>query len=169
VVDSARKVADAIKGRDVAEIRVQVGTPAIHLAGKPAPTTGLEGKFSTAYCAALGLTGHRAVAADCEDAKVGDPALQALVRRTRLIEEADRDVRSARIEIKFVDGSSLNSATDMALGNPGNPMTWADMRVKFDALVAPVLGERDGAQLFDLLRHFDTGAAKEFVRLVGRA
>jgi 2-methylcitrate dehydratase PrpD len=57
----------------------------------------------------------------------------------------------------------------MALGNPGNPMSWADMRVKFDALVAPVLGERDCAALFDLLRGFDTGAAKEFMRLVGRA
>jgi 2-methylcitrate dehydratase PrpD len=169
VVDSARKVAAAIKGRDVAEILVQVGTPAVHLAGKPAPATGLEGKFSTAYCAALGLTGHLATAADFEDAKVGDPALQALVRRTRLIAEEDRDVRSARIEIKFVDGGSLDSATDMALGNPGNPMSWADMRVKFDALVAPVLGERDCAALFDLLRGFDTGAAKEFVRLVGRA
>ena len=169
VVDSARKVAAAIKGRDVAEILVQVGTPAVHLAGKPAPTTGLEGKFSTAYCAALGLTGHGATAADFDDAKVGDPALQALVRRTRLIAEEDRDLRSARIEIKFVDGGSLDSATDMALGNPGNPMSWADMRVKFDALVAPVLGERDCAALFDLLRGFDTGAAKEFVRLVGRA
>jgi 2-methylcitrate dehydratase PrpD len=168
VVDSARAVADRIKGRDVAEILVQVGTPAIHLAGKPAPATGLEGKFSTAYCAALGLTGHGATAADFDDAKVADPALQALVRRTRLIEEADRDVRSARIEIRFVDGGTLDSATDMALGNPGNPMSWADMRVKFDALVAPVLGERDCAELFDLLRHFDTGAAKAFVRLVGR-
>jgi len=168
VVDSARKVADKIKGRDVAEIVVRVGPPAIHLAGKTAPVTGLEGKFSTAYCAALGLTGHSATAADFDDAVVADPALQNLVRRTRLVAEDARDVRSARIEIKFLDGGSLDSETAMALGNPGNPMSWDDMRVKFDALVEPVLGRQDCAALFDVLRRFDTGAAAEYVRLVGR-
>jgi len=168
VVDSARKVADQVKGRDVSEIVIQVGLPAVQLAGKPAPTTGLEGKFSTAYCAALGLTGHLATAADFDDAKVQDPALQALVRRTRLVAEDDRDVRSARMEITFADGDTLASETPMALGNPDNPMSWDDMRVKFDALVAPVLGEGDSCALFDVLRHFDTGAAEEYVRLVGR-
>lgn len=168
VVDSARKVSDRIKGRDVAEIVIQVGSPAVHLAGKPAPTTGLEGKFSTAYCAALGLTGHKATAGDFDDAKVADPALQNLVRRTRLVAEDDRDTRSARIEIRFLDGGSIESATGMALGNPGNPMSWDDMRVKFDALVEPVLGKPDSATLFDVLRRFDTGAAAEYVRLVGR-
>ena len=168
VVDSARKAADKIKGRDVAEILIHVGTPAIHLAGKPAPTTGLEGKFSTAYCAALGLTGHSATAMDFEDSVVADPALQNLVRRTRLVEEAARDTRSARMEIRFVDGGALESETQMALGNPENPMSWDDMRVKFDALVEPVLGKGDCGDLFAVLRHFDTGAAAEYVRLVGR-
>ncbi len=168
VVNSARKVADKVKGRDVSEILIHVGPPAITLAGKSAPVTGLEGKFSTAYCAALGLTGHMATAADFDDAKVHDPALQALVQRTRLIAEDDRDVRSARIEIKFADGGALESDTPMALGNPDNPMSWDDMRVKFDALVAPVLGEADCAALFDVLRRFDTGAAAEYVRLVAR-
>ena len=77
-------------------------------------------------------------------------------------------MRSARIEIKFLDGGSLDSETAMALGNPGNPMSWDDMRVKFDALVEPVLGRPDCAALFDVLRRFDTGAAAEYVRLVGR-
>jgi 2-methylcitrate dehydratase PrpD len=130
--------------------------------------TGLEGKFSTAYCAALGLTGHLATAADFDDARVRDPALQALVERTRLVAEDDRDVRSARIEIKFADGGALESETPMALGNPDNPMSWDDMRVKFDALVVPVLGEDDCGTLFDVLRNFDTGAAQEYVRLVAR-
>lgn len=168
VVDSARKVADQVKGRDVSEILIHVGPPAIQLAGKPAPKTGLEGKFSTAYCAALGLTGHMATAADFEDAKVADPALQTLVERTRLIAEDDRDVRSARIEIKFADGGTLESDTPMALGNPDNPMSWDDMRVKFDALVEPVLGAKACGELFDVLRRFDTGAAAEYIRLVGR-
>lgn len=168
VMDSARKVADQIKDREVAEVVIQVSQPAVHLAGKPAPTTGLEGKFSTAYCAALGLTGRMATAADFDDATVQDPALQALVKRTRLVAEDDRDVRSARIEIKFADGSSLDSDTPMALGNPDNPMSWDDMRVKFDALVEPVLGKEDSAELFGVLRGFDTGAAAEYVRLVAR-
>lgn len=169
VVDSARGMADRVAGRDVDEVLIHVGPPAIRLAGKPAPTTGLEGKFSTAYCAALGLTGHLATAADFDDACVADPALQNLVSRTTLIAEEGRDSRSARVEVRFADGGSEEVETAMALGNPDNPMSWDDMRVKFDALVAPVLGDADGNALFDALRGFDTGAAEVYRKLVGRA
>lgn len=168
VVDSARGMSDRVTGRDVEEVLIHVGPPAVQLAGKPAPTTGLEGKFSTAYCAALGLTGHLATAADFDDARVADPALQNLVSRTTLVAEEGRDSRSARVEVRFADGGSAEIETAMALGNPDNPMSWDDMRVKFDALVAPVLGEADGNELFEALRGFDTGAAEVYTKLVGR-
>jgi len=42
------------------------------------------------------------------------------------------------------------------------------MRVKFDALVEPVLGAKECGELFGVLRRFDTGAAADYMRLVGR-
>ena len=168
VIDSARKVSDAVKGREIDGIRVQVSPFCIQMAGKPGPQTGLEGKFSTAYCAALGIEGHMATAKDFAEDRVKDPSLQNLVSRVELVPDEGRDVRSARIEIHFTDGTSLDSDTPLALGNPDNPMSWDDMRVKFDGLVVPVLGEQDGAELFDVLRGFDNGAMEDYVRLVAR-
>jgi 2-methylcitrate dehydratase PrpD len=68
--------------------------------------------------------------------------------------------------VRLADGSEIETDTPMALGNPQNPMSWDDMRAKFDALVEPVLGKDKAAELFGVLRHFDTGALDEYVRLV---
>lgn len=168
VIDSARKVSDAVKGREIDGIRVQVSPFCIQMAGKPGPQTGLEGKFSTAYCAALGLQGHMATANDFAENRVKDPSLQNLVSRVELVPDEGRDVRSARIEVHFADGTTLDSDTPLALGNPDNPMSWDDMRVKFDGLVVPVLGEQDSAELFEVLRGFDSGSMEDYVRLVAR-
>jgi hypothetical protein len=46
----------------------------------------------------------------------------------------------------------------VAKGHPGNPMDWADMRLKFDGLVADSLGNRAPA-LFAALQGFGSGAA----------
>lgn len=169
VIDSARALSGQIGGREVDAIRVRISPFCIQMAGKPAPQTGLEGKFSTAYCTALGLDGRRAMADDFADARVKEPTLRDFVNRVELVGEEGRDIRSARVELSFADGSTAAADTPMALGNPENPMTWDDMRVKFDALVEPELGAADTGELFDLLRQFDTGALTDYVRLVGRS
>jgi 2-methylcitrate dehydratase PrpD len=58
IIDAARRLADAVKGREIAEINIDLHPMCVKLAGKPAPKTGLEGKFSVQYCAALGLNSH---------------------------------------------------------------------------------------------------------------
>ena len=50
-----------------------------------------------------------------------------------------------------------------AKGHPGNPMSWDDMRRKFDDLVAPYLGNRT-ADLFALLSGFGSGSALPAIR-----
>ncbi|MBT5111100.1 MAG: MmgE/PrpD family protein [Rhodospirillaceae bacterium] len=153
VIDAARALADQAKNRDIAEIHVDVNPACIKLAGKPHPTTGLEGKFSAAYCTALALTGHRATSIDFTSEQVNDPELQSLLQRVRLSPDDAMDMRSAHMRIDFTDGEPLEAHTDMALGNPSNPMDWADMRRKFMAMVEPVLGA-ESETLFDLLRNF---------------
>jgi 2-methylcitrate dehydratase PrpD len=153
VIDAARALADQAEGRDISEIHVDVNPACIKLAGKPNPTSGLEGKFSTAFCTALALTGHRATSLDFVAERINDPALQNIVQRVRLSPDKSMDLRSAHMRIDFTDGDALEAHTDMARGNPDNPMDWDDMRQKFMAMVEPVLGA-DAESLFDLLRNF---------------
>jgi 2-methylcitrate dehydratase PrpD len=152
-IDAARHLADTIKDRDIAEVSIEVHPMCIQLASKAAPKTGLEGKFSVQYCAALGLHGYPVTARDFSAERLGQATLQRLVERVRLIGVEALDMRAARLHIKLTDGMEYAVHTDMALGNPDNPMSWDDMQTKFMALVEPVLGTQT-LTLFDLLRDF---------------
>ncbi len=153
VIDAARALSEAVQDKDIAEIKVEVNPICIQLAGKPQPQTGLEGKFSTAYCAALGLTGHVVTAQDFAEERVADPKIRRLLDKVVLTPAPDMHMTAANFSLRFADGTELGHETKLALGNPGNPMSWDDMHGKFFPLAEPVLGDKTES-LYDLLRGF---------------
>ncbi len=163
VIDAARALSKAVRGKDVAEIAVEVNPICIQLAGKPQPQTGLEGKFSTAYCTALGLTGHTVTASDFAEDRVADPAIRALVDRVTLNPAPDMKMTAAKLTLRLADGTEVGHDTPLALGNPGNPMDWNDVAGKFMPLAEPVLGDR-AQPLYDLLRGFGDGERMDEMR-----
>ena len=72
LIDAARSLSDQVKGKQIAKVEAVVSEPAVKLAGKPNPQTPLEGKFSLAYCAALGLSGYEATEEDFCDERIAD-------------------------------------------------------------------------------------------------
>lgn len=66
---------------------------------------------------------------------------------------------SALREVELADGSQHRAHIPSAKGHPGNPMTWHDMRHKFNGLVAPRLAEQTDT-LFGLLREFGDGNSR---------
>lgn len=166
LIDAARSLSDQLKGKDVAKIEAVVSQPAIKLAGKANPQTPLEGKFSLAYCAALGLSGYEATEADFCDERITDPALRALLQRVEPKPTDDMAQTAARIVVELTDGTQLNADIPLALGNPDNPMSWDDMWRKFEPLVEPTLGSRS-REMYDLLRRFEEpGSLDAFVSMV---
>jgi len=145
-----------------------VSQPAVKLAGKPDPQTPLEGKFSLAYCAALGLSGYEASEADFNPERIADPTIRDLIQRFEPRPTDEMAQTAARIVVELTDGSRLDADVPLALGNPGNPMSWDDMWRKFEPLVVPSLGDRT-RELFDLLYNFDSpGSLDRFCEMVGR-
>ena len=56
----------------------------------------------------------------------------------------------------------------LALGNPGNPMSWTGMEGKFNGLVEPILGA-ETRTLFSLLRRFEEpGTLAKVMKMVAR-
>ena len=141
VIDAARSLAPEAAGREAARIEVRVNPVAIRLAGKPAPQTPLEGKFSLAFCTALGLAGRPAVEGDFTAETLADPALRDMLARVEPVAEPGRDTRSAVLEVQWVDGGADRRETALARGNPGNPLARADLDAKFRSLAGPALGE----------------------------
>jgi len=141
----------------------------LQVAAKPDPQTPLEGKFSVAYCAALGLSGYAAVEGDFSEVRLRDPALRALIARSEVAVQPGTELTEGYVEVHLADGRALRADVPLALGNPGNPMSWAGMEGKFAGLVEPVLG--DGTRsLFEALRRFEEpGTLAKVMTTVTRA
>ncbi|MBM86001.1 MAG: 2-methylcitrate dehydratase [Rhodospirillaceae bacterium] len=166
VIDAARRMSDRIKPESIERVSITVNSACGQLAGKTNPSTSLEGKFSTAFCAALGLTGCRAQEEDFQDARLYETVIRNLVARTTLHVDDTLDLRAAVLKVKTFLGEEFQENTILALGNPGNPMSWKDMQDKFEALVRPALGLR-ADELYDCLRNFGSaGSLGQFDLLV---
>jgi 2-methylcitrate dehydratase PrpD len=168
IIDGARSLSSQIHGRDVTRIQTFVGEPAIKLANKSDPQTPLEGKFSLAFCAALGLKGFEANEADFAADRLSDPAIRHLIDCVETVPTADMADTASRIVVDLADRESLEAYVPLALGNPGNPMSWDDMWRKFDPLARPAIGA-ESEPLYALLRDFEEiGSLARFVDSVGQ-
>jgi len=89
--------------------------------------------------------------------------LRALVDKVTLNPVTDMKMTAAKLTLRLADGSEVGHDTPLALGNPGNPMDWDDMKGKFMPLAEPVLGDKADA-LYDLLRGFGDGERMDAMR-----
>ena len=151
---AARSLADRVAGKKIAEVRAKVHPSALVTAGKLAPCTPLEGKFSVPFCIALGLRGRRVVASDFNDATMRDASVMDIVPVVQLEAVQGQAPHSAHLDVHLEGGERLHADTDVVIGHPDNPMSWDDLRVKFEGLVEPVLGSRKTARLFETARRF---------------
>jgi 2-methylcitrate dehydratase PrpD len=150
-IDAARALRAAVAGRDIKKIRCSVAPHVKHLVGRPAPTTPLEGKFSIAFCVALALCGHRVLSQDFSARRLADPKIGDLIRKIELQVVEDIKRYGAMMDIVLEDGETLNAVVAVSRGNPENPLSWDDLKDKFNGLVGPVIGAR-APHLYDALR-----------------
>ena len=142
----------------IASMRAEIGALAEQITGGKSgtPVSPLEGKFDLKYCIALGLHGQAVSAADFREPWQLDPVVRATARTVESVVSPDMGFASARLTVDFADGGHESVRVPVAKGHPANPMTWDDMRAKFEALVSPRLGTRSDA-LFALVREFGRG------------
>jgi 2-methylcitrate dehydratase PrpD len=153
-IQAARTLADRVRGRKIARVHAKVHPNALVTAGKTAPRTPLEGKFSVPFCVALGLAGYRAVSSDFDEKAFNDPAVADVVPRVTLESVQDQPAWKAFVDVTLEDGERLKGECQCVLGHPDNPVSWDVLREKFEGLVEPVLGRQQCATLFQLGRNF---------------
>lgn len=156
-IDCARDLSAAGNGVAIERVVAKVHPLAIELAGKMQPRTPLEAKFSLPFCIALGLRGYSASAADFSSARLQDSDIRQIAERVKLQAEPSLRETAARISLTTLNGSQHDAETAFALGNPENPMRWADMKAKFIALTERHLGVSADA-LFERLRALERAA-----------
>jgi 2-methylcitrate dehydratase PrpD len=107
--------------------------------------TGLQGKFSMQYCVAAALLDRTVGLAQFADERVQRPDVQALMPKVRMFVHPEQTTRESlpnrfsEVTITLADGKKLQRRVDQAKGQPRNPLTDAELDVKFRDAAGRVL------------------------------
>ena len=148
-IDAVRELARATKApaEDVEHIELGVHPLVMELTNKREPRTGLEGKFSIAFAAAItwleGTARHR----QFTDEKVNRPDVKELRDRIRVVEDGTIGQTEAKATVRLRGGETRTEHVRHATGTPENPISDEELREKFTELVGPELGDEAARQV----------------------
>ncbi len=143
--------ADDVSSVDVHVSDLELGTCVV-----PAPSTGLEVKFSVAHLAAMALLGRDLTVITDGDAV--DDQVISLRGRVRLVEDGVAG-RPTRVVVRRLDGAELEAAVDMNTASRDLAAQGARLERKFAALAEPVLGAEDAGLLAGLVGSLGAGVS----------
>ncbi len=134
----------------IERIDLRVHPLVLELTGKKTPQTGLEGKFSVYYAAAVAIVKGAAGEREFSDTLVRDPQIVAL--RDRVTATVDPTVGEAQVKIAITlkDGRRLEKSIDKVIGSLENPLTDAAIEAKFLDLSSGILPAAQARKTIDL-------------------
>ena len=131
-------------------IDLRVHPLVLELTGKKTPQTGLEGKFSVYFAAAVSIVKGAAGVKEFSDEAVKDPAIVALRDRVTATVDSAIKEEQARVTIRLKDGRRLEKYIEHAVGSVQRPMSNGDLEAKFLGNADGVLPEAQSRRLIDL-------------------
>jgi aconitate decarboxylase len=144
-ITAALAARDAIGNKMASRIaRVKLRTPAMPYIDRPHPQSGLDGKFSWQYTAAIALLDGKVEPASFDNARRFRNDAIELLERTVLINDpaisGRFDQMHVEIEIELHDGTMIRRRCDAPLGSWSRPVSADRVMEKARALIAAVLG-----------------------------
>ena len=135
-----------LTANQIERIDLRVHPLVLELTGKKTPQSGLEGKFSVYYAAAVAIVTGAAGEKQFSDMLVQDPVIVAL--RDSVTAKVDSSVgeEQVKIAITLKDGRRLEKNVEKVIGSIENPMSDAALEAKFLDLAAGVLPHFPGPQ-----------------------
>ncbi len=155
-IDAARAIRarQAPAADTVESVRCHVNPLVLEVAAKTAPRTGLEAKFSVAFCAALGLVHGEGGEDEFGEQRLRDPAVARVMARVTPEADASLGLGAARMTVRLADGRRLEERVTAARGTPDNPVSREELDAKFRRLAGVVLAADRAARLAAMLRGF---------------
>lgn len=134
----------------IERVELRVHPLVLELTGNKTPHTGLEGKFSVYYAAAVALAQGAAGEKQFSDRLVRDPAIVALRDRVVAVVDPSIGEEQVRIVITLKDGRQLEKYIQHAIGSLQRPMSNSDLESKFAGLAEGILPPDQTRRLMDL-------------------
>lgn len=140
---------NGIKADDVKEIKVEVIARAADILGDPAkyrPTGKETADHSLPYSMAVGLVDGMVTPLQFKQERIDDASLHAVMDKVKVVANTEFEAlfpeyQPSQVTITLSDGKSFQKRVDVPKGDPRDPMTRDEIKVKFDALAKDVIGE----------------------------
>jgi 2-methylcitrate dehydratase PrpD len=141
---------------DIAAINLTLHHATDRVCNIPAPTDGLEAKFSLRQTVAMALSGVDTASLGAYSvATATDPALVGLRDRVNFDFREDFPEAGAEIEVQLKDGRKANARFDAGVPMADIAAQGRRLAQKFDALAAPVVGAARARELREAIMGLD--------------
>jgi 2-methylcitrate dehydratase PrpD len=141
-----------LRPADVDRIELKVHALVMQLTSKPAPQTGLEGKFSIYHAASVAFVEGAGGIDQFSDRAVQDRTIVSLRDRVSTSVDSSLHEDQVRISLTAKDGRRFEKFVEHAVGSLDHPMSDADLEAKFSGLANGVLPPDRQRKLIDLCR-----------------
>lgn len=140
----------------VGTVRLRVDGAADRVCNIPAPTTGLESKFSLRMTTAMALAGVETGRLDAyTEATAADPVLVGLREKVEIDFQTGWPHTRAEIEVETTDGRRFTASYDAGVPAAEVMEQGRKLEQKFHALVEPVLGAARAREIVATVRGLD--------------
>lgn len=155
---------EQIGWQDIEKITVETYSPALAVAGNPAPRTAAEARFSIPFVVSTALRfGSVRLAAFAQE-RLENNELRHLMECVELKIHPELDAkfpgqRAALVTLRIKDGRDHSFLQPTRKGDPDMALTDADLQEKFEELVIPILGASNAASISSILWKLDERSA----------
>lgn len=167
---SARDQVVALGHSPAAIASVTLVTPDMAYIDRPAPATGLAGKFSFQYTTAAALLDGAVTVASFKDQRRFASDMVAMLERIKLRPEPAREGRFDRlkldIEVTLADGKRVTAACDGPPGVWGRPITTDRLTAKWKSALEDSVGAVRAAGIAEAARALAGGDARSLIVLM---
>ncbi|MBI3625535.1 MAG: MmgE/PrpD family protein [Candidatus Rokubacteria bacterium] len=150
----------SLQAEDVAEVTLGVNELVPHMLIHHNPRTGLEGKFSAEFCAALALVDGQVGIASFQDERTADPTLRSLMGRVTMV--VDPTIPGnlehhvwCRVTVRLRDGRELEVPPREVPGHPRAPLSGEQLLAKFTDCAGRVLPRERVESIAEMLEGLD--------------
>lgn len=144
----------------IESICVETYSPALAVAGNPAPRTPAEARFSIPFVVSAALRYGSVRLSAFAPERLVDQDIKALMQKVELKVHPELDSkfpgqRAALVTVHTKDGTSYSYLQPTRKGDPDMALTDEELRDKFNELVQPVLGQERSAAVAKALWQLD--------------
>lgn len=134
---------------EIMSITIHTSQLCLDAAGRMAPKTGLEGKFSIPYCVANAILRDNTGMQAFTDEKVNDPEVKVFMKKITVFLDKGIEALEAKVTVKTIGEKEYSVFSDILEQIPAFETKRSKIKDKFRDLCGPILGERKAEEILD--------------------